>query len=258
MPLRSKFSIDTGPNTDEPSLSGFLEEVALVSDIDDVDSSDDRTLLMTLHSAKGLEFERVYIAGCEDGVFPSYMTVMDTDPDAIEEERRLAYVGITRAKQDLTITYAKCRMNKGEFQYNPVSRFIREIPEEFLDNTLPKTKKADMDSYSEDSYERSTFKTKPFSMGGGISVGFNSFGTSQTKPSTVGVSFGKSLDSLTKGVTKADKLDYEVGDRVRHIKYGEGTVLGIENDVKDYKVTVEFDSAGKKVMYAMFAKLRKI
>lgn len=245
-------------NSDEPTLSGFLEEVALVSDIDEVDGSDDRTLLMTLHSAKGLEFDRVYIAGCEDGVFPSYMTTMDTDPDAIEEERRLAYVGITRAKQELTITYARCRMNKGEFQYNPVSRFIREIPEELMDNTLPKPKKVDVDSYGEDSYERNTFRAKPFSMGNGISRGFGSSATTAKPTGGSNIGFGKSIDTLTKGVTKADKLEYEVGDRVTHIKYGQGTVLGIENDVKDYKVTVEFDSAGKKIMYAMFAKLRKI
>ncbi len=248
-------------NNDNPTLSGFLEEVALVSDIDNVDSEEERTLLMTLHAAKGLEFDRVYIAGCEDGVFPSYMTVMDTDPDAIEEERRLAYVGITRAKKDLTITYARCRMNKGEFQYNPVSRFVREIPGELMDNTLPKQKKVEMDSYGEDSYERNTFRSKPFGLGSipGISKGFGTTQTTTVKPSGIGsTGFGKSIDSLTKGMSKADSLEYGIGDRVRHIKYGEGTVLNIDDDVKDYKVTVEFDGVGKKVMYAMFAKLKKL
>ncbi len=274
--------------TDEPSLSGFLEEVALVSDLDDMDEQEDRAVLMTIHAAKGLEFERVYIAGCEDGVFPSYMSMMDTDPDAIEEERRLAYVGITRAKKDLTITYARCRMNKGEFQYNPVSRFVREIPEHLLDNTLPKQKKVELDSYDNDSYERNIFKAKPFGLGNGstagnvfgvgsgissgnvfgagsgISKGFGSLATGSTSASKAGSKNGKpsstlnAMSAFSKGMAKADKLEYGVGDRVSHVKYGQGTVLDILDDVKDYKVTVEFDGAGKKVMYAMFAKLKKI
>lgn len=242
---------------DEPSLSGFLEEVALVSDIDNLDSEVDRTVLMTIHAAKGLEFTRVYIAGCEDGLFPSTMSMYDTDPDAIEEERRLAYVGITRAKEDLTLTYARCRMNKGEFQYNPISRFVREIPEELMDNTLPKQRKVDLDTYSDDSSERIAFKSKPFSVGNGISKGFANASTS-TKSVGIGTTgFGK-MSTLSKGITKSDSLDYGVGDRVSHIKYGQGTVLLIDDDAKDYKVTVEFDGAGKKVMYAMFAKLKKI
>ena len=192
------------------------------------------------------------------------MTVMDTDPDAIEEERRLAYVGITRAKQDLTITYARCRMNKGEFQYNPVSRFVREIPEHLMDNTLPKQKKVEMDSYEDNSYEKNTFRAKPFSVSS-YSSGYSGSSTSMgrstmqvNKPKTGGLSFGKSIDSLSKGIAKSESLEYATGDRVKHIKYGEGTVLNIENDTKDYKVTVEFDGVGKKVMYAMFAKLKKI
>ena len=115
---------------EEATLSGFLEEVALVADIDNVDEEQDRVLLMTLHSAKGLEFSHVYLAGMEDGIFPSYMTITADDSSELEEERRLAYVGITRAKKDLTITAAKQRMVRGETQYNPISRFIKEIPEE--------------------------------------------------------------------------------------------------------------------------------
>ena len=126
---------------EEASLSAFLEEVALVADIDGVDKDDNKVLLMTLHSAKGLEFSQIYLAGMEDGVFPSYMTITSDDPTEIEEERRLAYVGITRAKDDLTITYAKQRMLRGETQYNPISRFIKEIPENLMDNKLPVLKK---------------------------------------------------------------------------------------------------------------------
>ena len=214
-------------NTDEPTLSGFLEEVALVSDIDGLQEGADKAVLMTLHAAKGLEFDRVYIAGCEDGIFPSYMSVMDTDKDAIEEERRLAYVGITRAKEELTITYSKTRMNRGEFQHNPVSRFIREIPQELFDNTMPKHKSIDVDHVAS---------------------------TQKAKVTNAAVSFL----SLSKGMKKAESLDYESGDRVSHIKYGTGTVVSIEEDVKDFKVTVDFDTAGRKIMYAMFAKLKKV
>lgn len=151
---------------DEPTLSEFLEEVALVADIDRVGEEDNRVLLMTLHSAKGLEFPHVYLAGLEDGIFPSYMTIMSDDPMEVEEERRLAYVGITRAKEDLTITYARQRMIRGETQYNPVSRFIREIPTELMDDKPPVQKRRDYQEYDEDSRERGFFKAKPF--GGGM------------------------------------------------------------------------------------------
>ena len=238
-------------NVEEPSLSGFLEEVALVSDIDNLDGEADRTVLMTLHAAKGLEFDRVYIAGCEDGIFPSYMSVTDTDEDAIEEERRLAYVGITRAKKELTLTYSKSRMARGEMQFNPVSRFVREIPQELLDNTLPKQRRIDIDDYETDSYERNIFNTRPF--GSMLSPG----GQKRESKRTLAVSPKVTL-SLGKGMGKSEKLDYGVGDRVSHIKYGSGTVAHIEDDVKDYKVTVDFDTAGRKIMYAMFAKLKKM
>ena len=116
----------------EPSLEGFLSEVALVADIDSMDDDAGRVILMTLHSAKGLEFPQVYLTGMEDGLFPSYMSVDSEDPDALEEERRLCYVGITRAMQDLTLTHAKKRMTHGETHYNRPSRFLNELPEELL------------------------------------------------------------------------------------------------------------------------------
>ena len=148
---------------DEPTLSEFLEEVALVADIDKVGESDDRVLLMTLHSAKGLEFPHVYLAGLEDGIFPSYMTIMSDDPMDIEEERRLAYVGITRAKEELTVTYARQRMIRGETQYNPVSRFVREIPPMLMDDQPPKSffkaKPFETTSFETTSFERKSFGT---------------------------------------------------------------------------------------------------
>ena len=117
---------------ERPGLSGFLEEVALVADVDSLDENSDYVVLMTLHSAKGLEFPQVYLAGMEDGLFPSYMTITADDPEEIEEERRLCYVGITRAKEHLTLTCAKRRMVRGETQYNKMSRFLKEIPMELL------------------------------------------------------------------------------------------------------------------------------
>ncbi|MGN0329563.1 MAG: ATP-dependent helicase [Lachnospira sp.] len=119
-------------NNTEPTLNGFLEEVALVADIDNLDESDNKVMLMTLHSAKGLEFPIVYMTGMEDGLFPSYMTIVSDDSTEIEEERRLCYVGITRAKKILHLSSAKMRMVRGETQMNKVSRFIKEIPDDYL------------------------------------------------------------------------------------------------------------------------------
>ena len=236
---------------DEAGLSEFLEEVALVAATDDLDDTD-RTLLMTLHAAKGLEFAKVYIAGCEDGIFPSSMCISDPDPSAIEEERRLAYVGITRAKEDLTITYAKSRMNRGEYQYNPVSRFIKEIPGSLIDGSLPMQRRFEEDdAYGEDSHERQMFKSRPFSFGD----------TSAAAPTSKGMpkTYSKPLPKATfqKGIAKAAALDYSVGDRVSHVKFGEGTVVEIADEPRDFKVTVDFDGAGRKIMYAAFARLTK-
>ena len=287
---------------DEPTLSEFLEEVALVADIDSVGETDNRVLLMTLHSAKGLEFPHVYLSGLEDGIFPSYMTIMSDDPMEIEEERRLAYVGITRAKDDLTLTYARQRMIRGETQYNPVSRFIREIPPTLMDDKPPEQRHRDYQEYEEDSRERSFFRAKPFSMGhdneeisGGLSVQ-NQSSVEETSyrriPDTV---FDKPKSSIgvkpaaqpkpkavvrpkrtalenQPYITKATSgvgavsitpigsktLAYGVGDRVRHMRYGEGTVLRIEDGPRDAQVTVVFDEAGQKIMYAGFAKLTKV
>lgn len=257
---------------DDPSLSEFLKEVALVADIDGVDAEDNRVLLMTLHSAKGLEFPHVYLAGLEDGVFPSYMTITSDDPSAVEEERRLAYVGITRAKEDLTITCAKQRMLRGETQYNPVSRFVREVPGELLDNK-PQIfkKKTDFEEYRETPESRARFQTAPY---GGNYAGAPSQAADwrpkavvkpkrtdpENKPFIAqGIGSLAGVAGLSKGAgTKQASLEYGIGDRVRHIKYGEGTVLNIVDGPRDYQVTVLFDKAGQKIMYAAFAKLKKI
>ena len=227
---------------DEPvTLSGFLEEVALVADIDNLDENSDYVVLMTLHSAKGLEFPRVYLAGMEDGLFPSYMTVTADDPDELEEERRLCYVGITRAQNELTMTCARKRMVRGETQYNKMSRFLKEVPLELIStgNKFSGNGKSLTDHADYEEPERKTdyqmarqaFKTKAFAA----------------------VQQGKSF-----GKPAGGKLEYGVGDRVRHIKFGEGTVLSIVEGGRDYEVTVNFDGPGTKKMFAAFAKLQKI
>ncbi len=225
---------------DEPAtLSGFLEEVALVADIDSLDENTDYVVLMTLHSAKGLEFPHVYLAGMEDGIFPSYMTITADDPEEVEEERRLCYVGITRAEENLTLTCARRRMIRGETQYNKMSRFLKEIPTELLSTgeifrkNAELEKKINFESAKQAAYRQAkqAFQTQAFTA---------------TKPMK---QFGK---------PSGGGLDYGVGDRVRHVKFGEGTVMNIVEGGRDYEVTVDFDGFGTKKMFAGFAKLQKL
>lgn len=222
---------------DRPTLGEFLEEVALVADIDRVEEGSNRVLLMTLHSAKGLEFPHVYMAGMEDGIFPSYMTIVADDPAEIEEERRLAYVGITRAKEDLTLCYAKIRMVRGETQMNAISRFVKEIPEGLMDGRVPAPKYKPIATPMP---KKTAAENKPYIAGGGLG-----------SLSAMGIS--KGVGAVTGG-----KPDYDIGDRIKHVKYGEGTVTDLEPGPRDYKVTVDFDDAGQKIMYAAFARLVKI
>ena len=212
-----------------PTLSGFLEEVALVADIDSVDGDDNQVLLMTLHSAKGLEFPYVYLAGMEDGIFPSYMTITADDPTEIEEERRLCYVGITRAMKELTLSCAQQRMIRGETQYNKVSRFIKEIPRELVElgREFPEKKLKEIPMPTSYQQMKQAFKQPAF--------------------------IPKQFE-----VKKAQGLDYVVGDTVKHIKFGAGVVTDITEGGRDYEVTVNFDKVGVKKMFASFAKLKKI
>ncbi|MBE5833101.1 MAG: ATP-dependent DNA helicase PcrA [Butyrivibrio sp.] len=313
---------------DEPSLSGFLEEVALEADIDSIGDDEEKVLLMTLHSAKGLEFEHVYIVGMEEGIFPSGKTLEeeDFDPYAMEEERRLAYVGITRAKKNLTLTSAKRRRLWGKIQYNPLSRFVNEIPKDLLDQAPPKKTMPDflyddgesidddddIDIFSGTMFKKSStsygydgrgYNTRPSYSGSGTTYqergssiygqgkknsepiyqekGSSIYGVGgklravsaapkkravpQDKPYIAGASKshaaaakGNGLAGLSKGIQAPATLDYSEGDRVEHVKYGVGTVKVIEPGPKDFKVTIEFDECGQKIMYAAFAKLKKI
>lgn len=215
----------------KPTLSGFLEEVALVADIDSLDEEQDYVVLMTLHSAKGLEFPHVYLVGLEDGLFPSYMTVTSGELEDMEEERRLCYVGITRAEKDLTLCWAKMRMIRGETQYNRMSRFLTEIPAELLDTGNEFEKETEKSAQNPYLQARQIFRQKAFSTGNG---------------------------AKQFSVTKAKGLNYAAGDRVKHMKFGEGLVTAITGGGRDYEVTVDFDRAGVKKMFASFARLEKL
>lgn len=230
---------------EEPSLSGFLEEIALVADIDSLEEDSNYVVLMTMHSAKGLEFSNVYLAGMEDGLFPSYRSIVsDTPIEDMEEERRLAYVGITRAKEHLTITSARMRMVRGETQFNKVSRFVKEIPKELLEegaaHERAKERLSEEQRPREENRKREMFRKAKETL--------------HRKP----IAAGTYDMSRNFGSAQKEALDYQVGDRVRHIKFGEGIVTQIADGGRDYEVTVDFDTAGVKKMFAVFAKLKKV
>ena len=241
--------------------------------------------MMTLHGAKGLEFDKVYLCGMEEGLFPSGAAINADDPEKeIEEERRLCYVGITRARRSLRLSSARERMVQGETRYQRPSRFIEELSEDCCDKTLLRGRPATWEDYDDD-YDRPIPK-RGFAggrqRGDGLFNGFsggknvysdytdyNSFNTGGAFASGRLGNFG-SLDTgrparkgrAALGATGASmekvRPDYGVGDRVSHIKFGEGTVQEIKEGSKDYEVTVEFDDYGVKRMFAGFAKLKKI
>jgi DNA helicase-2/ATP-dependent DNA helicase PcrA len=268
-------AVDYAEHEEAPTLGGFLENVALVADIDSLDADSDYVVLMTLHSAKGLEFPLVYLAGMEDGLFPSYMSITSDNADAeIEEERRLAYVGITRAMRELTVTAARTRMLRGQSQYNKISRFVKEIPPELLGGKIYEAKSR------EEPVEPSIFQKAKRSFRsvpdyGTARVGARSNSGFGMPGSEVGEGSGSSFGQRKKPVSPVytpvsnqrdfgsaaaagTNLSYRVGDRVRHIKFGEGVVTAIVSGGRDYEVTVDFDRLGTKKMFAAFAKLKKI
>lgn len=225
---------------DMPTLSGFLEEVALVADIDNMDENNNIVSLMTLHSAKGLEFPCVYLAGMEDGNFPSYMAIQSDDKCDLEEERRLCYVGITRARKRLVLSMARQRMIRGEMMLCKQSRFINEIPKELL-----------LES------GQGIRKPQSFSSEAAVHLAENAMRARLpwNRPAD-------RMSAVKKGAPQVaaseDELGYTKGDRVRHVKFGEGTVTNITSGGRDFEVTVQFDTAGVKKMFASFAKLVKI
>lgn len=258
---------------DEPTLSGFLEEVSLVADIDRVADDTNVVILMTLHSAKGLEFPYVYLCGMEDGVFPSYMTIMSEDESEIEEERRLCYVGITRAMKKLSLSSARMRMQNGETRFNKPSRFLAEIPRYLLKESpsslqprYPKPGSSILGGGGQN-MEGSIFSSGSRNQNGyrsrnsNISSHYSHLGAESPdlfdKPIPKGTQGLNSIPNLQKGI-KAFQPSYEVGDTVKHIKFGVGIVTEMKKTTSDYQVTVEFETAGQKKMLAGFAKLKKL
>lgn len=236
---------------EEATLSDFLEDTALVSETDKLSDDDNMVRLMTIHGSKGLEFPYVFLCGMEDRIFPSSMALNSDDEDALEEERRLCYVGITRAMKRLYLSCARTRMMHGSRNWNDISRFVKEIPPLLFQDSGDITRhvkrmnernqqnfSAAANSYSE-AKPYSTYR-KPNREAIGI--------TPTTKPA-----FGKEFV-----VNRELVLDYDVGDRVRHMKFGNGTVTQLVKGGRDYEVTVDFDRVGIRKMFASFAKLKKL
>lgn len=250
-------AVSYSDDAEHPDLNEFLEEVALVADVDRMDDSENRVTLMTLHSAKGLEFPVVYLSGMEDGLFPSMMSITSDDRTEIEEERRLCYVGITRARERLVLTSSRLRMVNGETRYSRVSRFVDEIPRELLEEQRLEPRLG-----RKISREESVQEDLPWNQNQ-QRLGVSRFGQKPNAyfdkplPGSLGAGstpgFGKAFT-----VKKPESLDYREGDRVRHVKFGQGTVQQIKDGSKDFEVTVDFDTAGVKKMFASFARLEKV
>ena len=243
---------DEEHGTEGNTLSGFLEELALVADIDSLDESEDYVVLMTIHSAKGLEFPVVYLAGMEEDLFPSYLSASSGNPSDLEEERRLCYVGITRAMRRLTFTWARSRMVRGDLRYHRISRFLEEIPEELLQ-----------------SQEDAAFERFLNRAGRGRDSAAKTASKAADHPDSLyqqntpyrqarSAFHEKAYVTRQFEVKKGGALDYEVGDTVRHVKFGTGIVTSIVEGGRDYEVTVDFEKAGTKKMFAAFAKLQKV
>lgn len=221
-------AVEFEKTTEDATLSAFLEEIALVADIDSYNENDDAVVLMTLHSAKGLEFPYVFMVGMEEGLFPGSRAISSGDPNDMEEERRLCYVGITRARKELFLTYALHRMQHGQIQYNAPSRFLAELPPELLDNRFKKPQNDPIKHWS-------------FSPAGGMkrNIISNPYKSELSKPTNV-------------------EIDFKVGDKVRAPKYGIGDVKDIKSAGADYEVTVLFTGKGAKKFMAGLSKLKKV
>ena len=229
------------------TLSAFLEDVALVADIDSYSEDDDAVVLMTLHSAKGLEFPYVFMIGMEEGLFPSGRATNTGDPKELEEERRLCYVGITRAKKELFLTYARQRMQHGQFVYNAPSRFLGELPPELLDNPFKKVQTREIPSHEPPKASPYNFGARFAASRAGVAAGNMSARPVVPKP------YAAEMPKPT-NVT----IDFAVGDKVRAPKYGIGEVKSIKNAGKDYEVEVAFTGKGTKKFMAGLSKLKKV
>ena len=234
-----KKAVEFEANSEDRSLGAFLEEVSLVADIDAYAEGEQTVSLMTMHSSKGLEFKNVFIAGFEEGIFPSYRAVTSGDKKDLEEERRLCYVGITRARESLFLTCATQRLQHGQIIYNSPSRFLKELPGETLKQNTYVAKYMSKDSNAEPVEKpKSSYRPKPVV---GASTGANNYKAATSEMPA----------------PKDKSLSFGVGDKVRQMKYGIGTVVDIKPAGADYEVTIEFEAAGTKKFMAYLSKLTK-
>ena len=267
-----EFEEESADNT----LAEFLENMTLTADIDNMQDEEDCVILMTLHSAKGLEFETVFLVGMEEGIFPGYKSI--GEPQELEEERRLFYVGITRAKRFLFLTCAKRRTIFGSTSYNPISRFVKEIPEELLEGyeetISPKKQEFNDSSYKwEYGLGKSESKVKTYNVdsykvpvgagakGIGNTFNGNSSTTGRISESNNSYAFRTAesfLKSLNNKSNNVDVTKYEAGQRVYHKKFGEGTINKVEPEGDDMKVDISFDKSGNKRLMAKYAGLEII
>ena len=251
------------------SLQNFLEGMTLSSDIDNVDESEESVTLMTLHSAKGLEFPVVFLVGMEEGIFPGYKSI--GEPTALEEERRLCYVGITRAKRNLFLTCSKKRTMFGSTSYNMISRFVKEIPEELLDGeeeAFGENKETSSSRTFGGYGSKNSFGDSGFSWSYGNKAVASTIKSSiksgiSTSTSTV-ASFGRTAESFLNGLAnkssnkKVDLTQYEAGVKIYHKKFGEGIITKTEPEGDDLKVDIDFEKYGHKRLMAKFSNLEVI
>lgn len=242
----------------ENTLGEFLENITLSSDIDSVEDAENSVTLMTLHSAKGLEFPTVFLVGLEEGIFPGYKSI--GEENSLQEERRLFYVGITRAKEHLYLTCAKRRTIFGSTSYNAISRFVKEIPEELLEGYEEMQKEKAEDKFEDSNYswnygnKQAAVKTYAFET--------SSYEVKKQTPVTTGFQY-RTAESFLSSLNKKEKGSFDIskyqeGQRVYHKKFGEGTINKVEEEGEDYKIDINFDKVGHKRLMAKFAGLEII
>ena len=226
----------------------------------DEEEEQDRVMVMTMHNAKGLEFPHVYLVGMEDGLFPGFGAMFSPDSEDMEEERRLCYVALTRAKETLTLCCAKRRMIKGELHFCTTSGFVKEIPLNLID--MSGAGRSYVGAGGSQGFGSKGMAPLNSSPQNSASQGFATVKkkVTATKPKPAENVYSNYSSVMKKGaqIFSEQGLSYDVGDRVKHVKFGEGTVLEIKKGARDYEVTVDFDGYGVRKMFAAFAKLVKI
>jgi DNA helicase-2/ATP-dependent DNA helicase PcrA len=244
-------------DNDEPSLTGFLEETALVADVDRYDETADAVVMMTVHSAKGLEFPVVFLPGMEEGLFPGMQTITE-GPTEMEEERRLAYVAITRAKKELYILHTRNRLLYGQTMYNPVSRFVSEIPESLIE-------KLDEGQANNIRVQQSRYGEYTYGQHGAYGNNFNApvqqkrtyYSENATRTAQT-PSFGKPVTPVARPAASTAREVFAPGDRVKHLNFGEGEILSVKSMGADTLYEIMFDTVGTKKLMATYAKLKKL